>query len=99
MPAAQTINIAVPILSVGDYLQFCRICAGLTPAHAEWRFNQRQYHRHHRRSSYRRISIPIELAGFEEYCAREHCSSTTDALYCLAQEKWGKARPTTPELF
>jgi len=90
--AAQLINIAVPSLSAEDYLEFCRVCAGLPPIYAEWQFNQRQYHGHQRRSGYQLISIPIGPVEFMEYCAREHCSLTTDALYCLAQEKVG-AKP------
>ena len=99
MPPAQTINIAVPILSVEDYPQFCRICPGLPPTYAEWRFNQRQYHRHHRRSSYRLISVPIDPAGLEEYCAREHLLINRRCSLLSCPRKNGeKARPTTPEV-
>ena len=87
--AGQPINIPVPSLSADDYPDVCGVCAGLPPTYAEWQFNQRQYHRHQRRSGFKLISMPIDLAQLMAYCARERCSFTTDALYCLAQEKLG----------
>ena len=87
MQVAQPVNIAVPLLCAEDYPQFCRACAGLPPTYAEWQFNQRQYHRRHRRSGNKLVSMPIDPAALEEYCAREHCSATADALYCVAHEK------------
>jgi hypothetical protein len=87
MPAAESLNIAVPRLSAEDYPEFCRVCAGLPPMYQEWQFNQRQYHRHRRRFGYKLVSIPIGPAEFEGYCGHEHCAATVDALYCLAQEK------------
>ena len=85
--ATQTISLPVPSLLSEDYLEFCRVCIGLPPTYAEWQLNQRQYHRRHRRSGHKLIPVPIGPGEFAEYCVREQCSLTADALYCLAQEK------------
>lgn len=85
--AAHTINLAIPSLSSEDYAAFCRLCIGLPPTHSEWQLNQRQYHRRHRRSGHELVPVPIGLTEFQEYCVREHCSPTADALYCLAEDK------------
>ena len=80
-------SLPIPQLSVANYPEFRRICRGLPSTHAKWQFNQRRYHQRHHASDHEIVSIPISPSEIEEYCKREVCSPTTDALYCLANEK------------
>jgi hypothetical protein len=80
-------RLPIPEISGTDYPEFRRICRGLPPTHAEWQSHQRHYHRRDRANGHETVFIAISPAEVENYCEREACSVTTDALYCLAQEK------------
>jgi hypothetical protein len=80
-------RLPIPKISAADYPEFHRICLGLPPTHAEWEYHQRRYHQRDRVNGHEIVSITISPAEVEDYGEREACSATTDALYCLAQEK------------
>jgi hypothetical protein len=81
------ISLPIPELSADDYPEFRRICRGLPPTHAEWQCHQGHYHQRDQANGHELVFIAISPAEVEDYCKREACSATTDALYCLAQEK------------
>ena len=81
------ISLPIPQLSAEDYSQFRRMCHGLPPTHAEWQFLQRHYHRRDRVNGHEIVFIAISPTELEDYCKRKVCWPTTDALYCLANEK------------
>ena len=81
------VGLPIPQISAADYPEFHRICLGFPPTHAEWECHQRHYHRRDQANGHEIVFIAISPAEIEEYCKREGCSATTDALYCLSHEK------------
>jgi len=81
------ISLPIPELSAADYPEFCRICHGWPPTHAEWQFHQHHYHQRDQASGHEIVFMPISPSELEDYCERKGCSATTDAPYCLAHEK------------